>query len=334
MSTQNTQNEDQEIDLGQLFGKFGGFFEKTGDAIFRMIQFVKRNIVVLAILLFLGIGIGTFLDTKAVTYDQKIIVRPNFETVDYLYNKVNLINSRIGQGDTVFLKSIGIEYPKKLKSIKIKPIIDIYDFVNQRTVTINNAQNTQNYELVKLLAESSDITKVIIDTITSKNYENHLITIKTNSFITDKNTIEPIMNYLNNSQYYKAIQKALIENIKYKIEKDQQTISQIDTMLNSFSKPSNINTKDKLVYINENSQINDIINTKSNLVQSLGYQKAQLENYNKIIKDKSEVLNVLYTNKFFKQMKILLPFLFIFLFLFFGFIRSFYKKHQEKFSKV
>ncbi len=334
MSTQNTQNENQEIDLGQLFGKFGEFFEKMGDIVFKMMQFVIKNIVILVILLILGFGIGLFLDSKANSYDQKIIVKPNFDTVDYLYNKINLINSRIAQDDTIFLKSIGIEQPKKILSIKIKPIVDIYDFVNKRTVSINNAQNTQNYELVKLLAESSDINKVITDTITSKNYENHLITIKTKGIVTNKNTIDPIMNYLNNSEYYKSIQKVITENIKYKIEKDEQTINQIDEMLNSFSKTANNNTNDKLVYYNENTQLNDVINTKTNLVQGLGYQKSQLEIYSKIIKDKSEVLNVKYQKGVFNNMKLVLPLIFIFCFLFLVFIINFYKNHQRKFSKV
>lgn len=334
MSTKITENQDQEIDLAQLFGKMDGMFEKTGDAIFRMIQFVIKNIIVLVLLLIIGIGLGYFLDSKADNYDQKIIVKPNFGTVDYLYNKISLINSRIIQDDTIFLKSIGIEHPKKIKSIKIKPIVDIYDFVNQRTVAINNAQNTQNYELVKLLAESSDINKVINDSITSKNYENHIITIKTDGLVTDKNTTEPIMNYLNNSQYYKSLQKVLLDNIKYKIEKDGQTINQIDEMLNSFSKRSNNNTNDKLVYYNENTQLNDIINTKSNLIQSLGNLKSELEIYNKIIKDKSEVLNVKYTKGIFNHMKFVLPLLFIFCFLLFGFIKSFYKSHERKFLKV
>ena len=333
MSTQNTQNENQEIDLGQIFNKIGGLFDIFGDTIFGMMLFVKNHIFVLIVLLISGIGIGYFLDVNFDSYDQKIIVKPNFETVDYLYNKVSLINSRIAQNDTVFLKNIGIENPNKLKSIKIKPIVDIYDFVNQRTVTINNAQNTQNYELVKLLAESSDITKVINDTITSKNYENHIITIKTDGLITEKNTIDPILTYLNDSQYYSSIQKVFIENIKNKIQKDEQTISQIDTMLNSFSKKRNFNINDKLVYFNENTQLNDIINTKTNLVQSLGYQKTQLEEMSKIIKDISEVLNVKSTKGISNKMKLVLPILFISGFLFLGFIRNFYKKHEEKFSK-
>jgi hypothetical protein len=331
MST-NT-NQDQEIDLGQVFGKIGRLFENLGDAIFRMIQFVIKNFVVLLVLLVLGVGLGLFLDSKANSYEHKIIVQPNFNTVDYLYNKINLINSKIKQDDTVFLKSIGIENPKKLRSVNVRPIVDIYNFVNQRTVHINNAQNTQNYELVKLMSESSDISKVIKDTVTSKNYENHLIIVKTDGFTTDKKTIQPILEYLNNSPFYKSIQKVLVENMKIKMEEDKQTIDQIDLMLNSFSKTSNNNSNDKLVYYNENTQLNDIINTKTGLIDNLGFQKAQLEIYNKIIRDKSQVLNLKDSKGISSKMKLVLPILFIFCFLFFIYAKNFYNAHKLKQSK-
>jgi hypothetical protein len=326
-------NQEQEIDLGQLFGKVGKLFKNLGDTIFRMIQFVTKNFIVLLVLVGLGFGLGLFLDSKANSYEHKIIVQPNFNSVDYLYNKVNLINSKIQNNDTVFLKSIGIEGPKKLTSVTVKPIVDIYNFINQHTVNIQNAQNTQNYELVKLMSESSDISKVIKDTVTSKNYENHLITVKTDGLTTDKKTMQPILEYLNKSPFYESIQKVLLENMKFKIEQDHITIKQIDTILSSFSKRSKNSSNDKMVYYNENTQLNDIISTRTGLVYNQGFQNAQLEIYNKVIKDKSQVLNIKDTKGISNKMKFVLPLLFIFIFLFFVYAKNFYNSHKLKQSK-
>jgi hypothetical protein len=183
------------------------------------------------------------------------------------------------------------------------------------------------------MSESSDISKVIKDTVTSKNYENHLITVKTDGLTTDKKTMQPILEYLNKSPFYESIQKVLLENMKFKIEQDHITIKQIDTILSSFSKRSKNSSNDKMVYYNENTQLNDIISTRTGLVYNQGFQNAQLEIYNKVIKDKSQVLNIKDTKGISNKMKFVLPLLFIFIFLFFVFAKNFYNSHKLKQSK-
>ena len=68
------------------------------------------------------------------------------------------------------------------------------------------SQNTQNFELVKLLSDNGDINKVIKDKVTSKNYYHHTLHIVSNGFISNKNTIIPILNYLNSNEYFQEIQ--------------------------------------------------------------------------------------------------------------------------------
>jgi hypothetical protein len=59
----------------------------------------------------------------------------------------------------LFLKnSVGLKHPEILKGIKIKPIIDVYKFIENQT---------ENFELIKL-AEAGDINKILEDNLTSK----------------------------------------------------------------------------------------------------------------------------------------------------------------------
>jgi hypothetical protein len=88
-----------------------------------------------------------------------------------------------------------------------------------------------------------------------------------------------------------------------------------------------------MVYYNENTQLNDIISTRTGLVYNQGFQNAQLEIYNKVIKDKSQVLNIKDTKGISNKMKFVLPLLFIFIFLFFVFAKNFYNSHKLKQSK-
>jgi len=148
------------------------------------------------------------------------------------------LESKVKEGDTVFLKSIGIQNPKNIALIEIDPIVDIYTFVNDKTNTVSNAQNTQNFELVKLLAENSDINKVVKDNTTSKNYYNHQIHIVTRGYVTNTNTILPILNFLNQSEYYEKIKKEYTSNTVNRISKLEETVSQINEILFNFSETS------------------------------------------------------------------------------------------------
>lgn len=328
----NTNHEQEEIDLGQLFGKIGNFFSSITTSIFKGILFVQKNIILLTALVVIGAGLGYYLDSETKIYNHEVIVSPNFGSVDYLYNKVNLINSRIQQRDTSFLKSIGIAEPKNISKISIKPVIDIYSFVNENRGSANNAQNTQNFELVKLLSEDGDINKVIKDSLTSRNYNHHKILIVTDGFTTNKQTIDPILTYLNENSFYKEFQKTYVDNLKNKMGQDQIVINQIDALLNQFSNSSNNQKNDKLVYYNENTQLNGIIDQKNNLISEIGAIKTQLLASDKIILDKSRVNNIKNTKGLNNKMKLILPIIFVLGFIFLSLFLSFYKKQKAKLS--
>ena len=102
---------------------------------------------------------GLFLDTTNKTYDHQIIVQPNFGSTDYLYSKIDLLNSKIKENDTVFLQKIGILDPSKLSKIEIKPIVDVYKFI---------ATDEKNFDLLKLMAEDSDIKKILEEMLQAK----------------------------------------------------------------------------------------------------------------------------------------------------------------------
>ncbi len=328
MST-NT-NQDQEIDLTQVFKKIGGFFDSIAMTIFKGILFVKKNILIFIGLFIVGAGLGYYLDYSTKTYKHDIIVSPNFGSLDYLYNKVNLIKSRIQQKDTLFLKSIGISDPQIISNITISPIIDIYSFVGNKAAVANNAQNSQNFELVKLLSEDGDINKVIKDTLTSRNYGSHKIGISTNGFTTNKNTIDPILKYLNNSEFYEKIRKITVSNTNTQIINNQLVINQIDGLVNQFASSINNSKNDKLVYYNENTQLNDFISSKNTLNNEILDLKTSLITSDKIIVDTSRVINVLNNKGTNGKMKLILPILFIGLFLLFSLLKSFYNNQKAK----
>lgn len=329
---QNQNQENQEIDLSLLTKKISGFFDSVLMSVFKSIQFLKKNIIIIGVLFVLGATLGYFLDESTAVYDQEIIVSPNFGSVDYLYSKIDLLNSKFKNNDTIFLKSIGIKNPKKILSLSVEPVVDIYTFVNNNTAIATNAQNTQNFELVKLLSEDGDIKKVIKDKLTSKNYAHHTILIKTDGYTIANESIDPILKYLNQNEYFQNYQKVYNNNTIVKIQQNNIIIAQIDGLLNEFSTTTAGNQKsDKLVYYNENTQLNDIIQTKNTLISENGYQKLQLVNLDKIIKEICKTVNIKNTKGTNNKMKLILPILFLFLFVCYRLFKSFYHNQETKF---
>ena len=207
-----------------------------------------------------------------------------------------------------------------MTDIEILPITDVYKFIEN---------NTQNFELLRLFAEDGDLKKIVKENMTSKNYPFHQITFTTKGMTDRSATIDPILNFLNDSDYFRQMQKEYLHNIAIKMVENDSLIRQINGFLNGVSSSINGSQKsDKLVYYNENTQMNDVIKTKDALIKEQGSLRLDLVNLEKIIKDSSVVSNVKNKDGVNGKMKFALPILFFFLFGFSSFITKFYKQRK------
>lgn len=319
-STSKKNMDDQEIDLSQISKKIGDFFENISTKIFKGILFIRRNIIVISILFIGGMVGGYFLDSSKI-YDNQIIIAPNFDSTDYLYSKIDLIKAKLNEGDTVFLKEVvGIKEPKKMLKIEIEPIPDVYRFIQS---------NTANFEFIKLLAEDGDVKKIVEDNLTSKNYPFHIISYSTRSKTTDDKTLTPILNFLNNSEYYKKVQEETLNNMRIKMSQNDSIMKQIDSFLNSLR--NSAGSSSSMVYYKENTtQLNDALKNKDELINQQGNLRLQLINYDKIIKETSTTINIVNTKAANGKMKFLLPFLLVFLFVLGNGFFSYYRKQKAK----
>lgn len=334
MSATPQNKDNQEVDLSIIAKKIGGFFDGILSTIFRGILFIKKKLLVFISLFVVGAVLGYLLDVSANTYKHEIIVTPYFVSTDYLYAKIDLLQSKINEGDTVFLKSIGIENPRKIKDIEIKPVIDIYTFVNNNSANAASAQNSQNFELLKLLAEEGDINKVIKDNMTSKNFQNHTISITTEGITSNKVMIDPILKFLNTNEYFDKIRKASINNIHIKMKFNEQMIKQIDSLIIKISLTMDNNEKsDKLIYYNENTQIGSLIDKKNEFIGELAAQRINLISLEDFVKKVSSVLNVKDAKGINGKMKFVLPLVLIFGFIGLSLFMAFYKKQAAKILK-
>jgi hypothetical protein len=147
----------------------------------------------------------------------------------------------------------------------------------------------------------------------------------------DKKMVRPLLKYLNQSDYYATIQKEYLNNIKEKMVQNDTILSQIDGFLKGFTNTINGSQKsDKLVYYNENSQLNDVLKTKNQLISEQGQHRLELVNLDKIIKDNSATINIKNNKSLNGKMKLVVPVLFLFLFILGAILIAFYKRQIEK----
>jgi hypothetical protein len=317
----STNSQDQELDLGKVFHKMGGSSQYLMNKIFNLIFFIKKKAKIISVLFVLGIITGFFLDKNVKVYNHEIIVAPNFGSVEYLYSKINLLNAKKKEKDTLFISSLGIKNVKEFNKIEIEPIIDVYKFISKKP---------ENFDLIKLMAEDGSINKVVKDETTSKNYPYHLIKFSTSKSINKAEIVDPLLKFLNDSDYFTIIQKQYFENTTIKITENDSTITQINQLLNNFNTISGNQKNDKLIYYNENNQLSDIIKAKDELIIEQGNLRINLLNYDKIVKDISTTTNIINTKGTKGKLKIVLPFMFVFLFIFGLSFINFYREQLKK----
>ncbi|MGU9940211.1 hypothetical protein ACNFNZ_16725 [Empedobacter brevis] len=288
----NSQSSEIEI---------GAFFKK---AIYNFKIFLRKNILIIFLLIILGIITAYLFSPLLKSYESKVIVNPNYGSVDYLYNEIDLINSKISDKDTIFLNKIGVT--SNINKIEIKPIVNIYQFAGE---------SESNFDLLKLFAEDGDINKVADDEKTSKNYKTHQIILTTKSSSVIPSNIDKLLKFLNKNEYYNQVRLIKIENEKARLGINNNTIEQINAVFSKVEKSTSSEANKNLVYVNDNNQLNDLLVTKRELTKENEYIKLNELLSTNVIKKISESLNVQTESKG-SLLKLLFPILFIGIFLF------------------
>lgn len=327
--SENTQYTDnQEIDLGNLFKKIEQFFISLISKVFQFLNFVKRNMLKLIAIVVIGFAIGLLLDNYTKKYNTEIIVNANYVSPDFLYSKVDLIQSKILAKDSAFFNKIGVKNYKSISKIEIEPIIDIYSFINNNTAIASNAQNTQNFEMIKLLSETSDIEKVLKDKLTSKNYPFQVINIISKTKLNLGQT-KAIFDYLNSDEYYKKILDTSLENIKQETINNNIEIKELDTLIKIMAKNLEHQKSATIQIGGEKNQIADLISQKRLLMENNLNNKLRLINQSYIVKDLSTVANKTYNKGINDKLKLIIPFLLLVTFFAYHFFNNIKAKYTS-----
>jgi len=307
MENQNT-NQNQDIDLNAVKQQLKSYFTKANDSFFDVILFIKRYIIAIIVLFIIGVGLGIFLDTSSVVYSQKIFVTPNFGSVDYLYEEVVLMNAKLKEHDTLYLKKMGIKNVKSIAKIEIEPVVDIYDFINDHVP----GQDNNKIDLFKIISENGEIDKIVEEKTTSRYYKYHVITITTTKKFNDSQLITPLLDALNSNPYWLQVQKESLKSLKVKMQENIVMLEQANKILADYG--TVYGATSGVTLRTDNTNIADIFNFKNSFIKDQADNRLKEIEYQKVIKNRGTVLNIRETNATSGKMKLILPLLLLMLF--------------------
>ncbi|WP_298766847.1 hypothetical protein [uncultured Polaribacter sp.] len=237
MSTNtNNLNNNEEVDLGSLFviiGKgfsklfnfIGSIFKGIFHAFISVLIFVKENIIKIGIATVVGFAIGLFFQVKSPTkYGSDLLVKPNFESVNQLYNNINYYNDLVKQKDTLGLqKTFNLDKATaaSLKSFTIEPVINGLDIINSYDDFITSVDTTtvKSYDFEDFKTSFKEL-----------DYKVHKINV-----LAEKNDVftklgEVILNSVVKNKYFNRKKELTNENLNRTDSLLRQNLSQVDSL--------------------------------------------------------------------------------------------------------
>ncbi len=237
MDNQNSKTDPAttgDIDLGQLFRMIGRGFKSLFIGFLRIFIYLRRNFIKLAILLIIGLLIGFGLN-RIVSRKQKteVIVKPNLESKNYLYDVVNEIQANFKAKDTAFFKKIGINVADLDRfEVNIEPLGD-------KKKEGNMEDDMKYLELLEKFQNDELVIDVVRTEILNKSTLVHRITFYYNRAATGAALSRKIMNYINSNEYFNEMVKINNQNAMERIEQNSVLVAQIDTLVANYSQKMN-----------------------------------------------------------------------------------------------
>ena len=269
----NTSSSD-EIDLGQLFQMIGNGFNRIFNALLRTFLYLKKNAIVLGGLIILGVAIGfglnQFVDKKKKT---EVIVKPNLESKNYLYDVVSEIQANIEAKDASFFKAL---------DISVEDLIGFGITVESASKNVENKIDIEYLELLEKFENTNIVSDVVRAEILNKSSLNHRISFYYKDAEKGQENAKKLMSYINSNNYLTELVKTYTENAKERIQKNTVLVKQLDELITNYSKKlaqkDNGSNEGRIVLDNEEQlDVKGLFELKNDLIRDTENKKLELQ---------------------------------------------------------
>lgn len=255
-----TDNKD-ELDLLKIIQIFKNIFKKWLLLFFNALDFITRNWKTVLGLILLGLVLGYFTqNNNKPSQKATVLLRVNFDAVNYLYSEVELFNEKIKEKDSLFFTKIGFNINSlEVKDMELTPLINLKDIVDKYEETYRNLDGL----LQNLDFEDNEIN--VSETFTTEyKYHNLEFYLLSNA---NEETIAKIINFFNNDELLRKVRNVGIKNMEDRIISNEKVISQIDSVIKLFSKNESLSSpSDQIFVVDKNFNIHGILNKKTELL--------------------------------------------------------------------
>jgi len=280
----NNSPANDEIDLGQLFQMIGKAFNRIFKSFLSVFLYFKRNAIILVGLIIvggvIGFGLNQLVPQKLKT---EVIVKPNLDSRNYLYEVVNEIQSNIKAKDSLFFNDLGI-LVENLKGFEVT----VESLGDTRK---NVEQGTEYLELLKGFEGSSEaISDIVRAEILSKStLINHKITFYYKNPIIGQEYAEKLMAYINSNAYFKELVEINMANANERIKKNLELINQVDGLIASYAdklaEKDNLTTSGTISFdTDEKVDVKGLFELKNGLLKDIENKKVELKTRTEAVK--------------------------------------------------
>ncbi|OQD44254.1 hypothetical protein BUL40_01480 [Croceivirga radicis] len=231
----NNSNTD-EIDLGQLFQLIGRAFQKLYNfignifkgffnLIILLLLFIQRNFIILLASLVIGAIAGYFIDKyKTEKFISRMVVEPNFNSVQQLYNNIEFYNDLAKAEDSVALaEALKITIPEagSIKSI----FVDSYSDENQKIKLFDEFVKELDTSTIKAIEFES-----YLQNFNSLDARFHQISLISTDNSVAKKAQQSIVKSISSNDYFKLQKQINDINIKLQDSIITQQLSEVDSL--------------------------------------------------------------------------------------------------------
>ncbi|MBD0779704.1 hypothetical protein HPE56_18025 [Maribacter sp. ANRC-HE7] len=273
-NTPNNTNASDEIDLGQLFQLIGKGFNSIFRGLLRVFLYLKKNALILVGLIVLGGAIGFGLN-RIVDKKLKIevIVKPQLESKNYLYDVINEIQANLKAKDTVFFSAMGVHLTNfDGLEITINPVDE-----NR----VSSESEMKYLELLQSFENTESIADIVRAELQNKSSFNHRITFYFNDTKVGQQLAKGVMEYINTNEYFDGLITVYRENATSRIEENKQLLQQVDEIITNYAKKiaknDGVKGNDRIVLDNQETvNITGLFDLKNSLIKDIESKKLEL----------------------------------------------------------
>jgi hypothetical protein len=262
-----TDYKNEEVDIFYVLHKLKELLKRWNVLLFRGINFIIKRWYVVVLLIIIGGAMGYY-EKKNTEKEKKakVLLRINFDSVDYVYTSLELLNEKLSQGDIKFLKKIDFpSAPDEIREFELTPIVKLKEIIDEYEA------NDRNFEAIVKNIEfttKEDEERNISETFTSE-YKYHILEFELTSEA-NEGSIKKIINYLNSNELLKEFKEVTNRDIEEHIAYNERTIDQIDKVLDAYTSNESLQSpSDQIFVVDKNFSINSIIEKKIELQQEI-----------------------------------------------------------------